>query len=610
MKLRRNKRGQVTIFVILAIVIVALVAGYFLIVDSSRKEKVPSVFEPTYNEFSSCLENVVSEGDLILKSHGGVIDVPIVEKASIRYPFTNKLDYAGIEIPYWVYYSASGLPKSKIPSKESMEKEMELYLNKKWTFCEKQLYDSDFDISIEEPESIDVEIIDNKIRVNIDSEMTISNGIDSSSVKEHYIEVDSRLGKLFDSAKTVFEEEKNESLIGNYSMDVLRLYAPVDGVELSCSPLTWNANEVFYELMNGFEQNFLMLNNYGDGKDYYNLGSDVSENIEIVYSQNWPGFFEVDPSQEALMISRPVGNQEGLGVLGFCYVPYHFVYNIRIPILIQISEGEETFQFPYVLSIEKNSLRKVTVDENFYEYEDVCSMQGESIGISVYDLNLNLLDDVNIYYDCLGQSCYVGKTENGKYKGNLPGCVNGLLRVEKDGYKDSSLRYSSNTPGSANFVLNKFYSQEVDLLVEGRSYSQEAVIIFNSEDYSATLKYPFNNRILIPEGDYEISVYIYDNSSFEIPSVTTQCFDIPRTGFGGLLGLTSEECINIEVSDDFSSNVLVGGGKIEYFFSEEALRSSDLISLEIEGLFKTESFEDLQKNYLLVEENKIEVSLK
>jgi hypothetical protein len=226
-------------------------------------------------------------------------------------------------------------------------------------------------------------------------------------------------------------------------------------------------------------------------------------------------------------------------------------------------------------------------------------------------MDLNSLDGAKVYYDCLGQSCYVGETnEEGIYEGALPSCINGVLRVNSEDYKESSMVYSSNVEGSVNFVLNKFYTQEVDLFVGSQEYLKEAVINFYSEDYSLNVHYPSNKRISIPEGEYEISVYIYGNSSFDLPGVTTQCFDVPRSGFGGLIGLTSEECVDVEVSEDFSSKVLIGGGKTTSFFSEEDLKNSNSIVLEMEGLFKTENFEDLQRNYNLVEQKEFEVSLR
>lgn len=609
MRFTRKKRGQVTIFVILAILIISLVAVYFLVLDSSRLEKLPGQFEGVYQEFYSCIEENVVEGDLILKSQGGVIDAPLLERNSLFYPFSNKLESGGVKIPYWFYYSASGIPRESVPSKINLEEEMELYLNKKWNSCRNNLFNSELEIIIEDPSLIDVKILDNKIQVEIDSEIFVSNGIESSLVEDHFIEVDSSLGNLFDSAIKVFEEEKNNFIIGNYSIDVLRLYAPVDGVELSCVPLTWDANNVFSDISRGLEQNLLMVNNKGIKDDYYDLGLKISEDVDVVYSPYWPSFFQVDPSQESLMIATPIGNQQGLGILGFCYVPYHFVYDVRFPVLIQVSNEGEIFQFPMILSIEKNSLKKNEIIEELIEYEDACEMKGGNIEISVYDLELNNLDGVNIYYDCLGQSCFVGSTREGSYSGNLPSCVNGVLRVQGENYKQSSLTYTSLKDGSAVFVLNKFYPLDLKLNVAGNDYNGNSIITFSSEEYSFSLNYPEQKKVSLPEGNYNISVSIYENASFEIPSVSEQCFDVPRSGFGGLLGLNSRECVEVQISEDFSSNVLIGGGKTAYYLEEEELRVRKLVVLEMEGLFNTDSFEDLQRNYNLVENNNIGVRM-
>ena len=34
---------------------------------------------------------------------------------------------------------------------------------------------------------------------------------------------------------------------------------------------------------------------------------------------------EIHGTNGALMLARPVGNAQGMGAMGFCYSPYHFV---------------------------------------------------------------------------------------------------------------------------------------------------------------------------------------------------------------------------------------------------------------------------------------------
>ena len=53
---------------------------------------------------------------------------------------------------------------------------------------------------------------------------------------------------LYQSALTVYNYEQSTLFLENYTIDVLRNYAPVDGVDITCSPLTWNANDIVSKL--------------------------------------------------------------------------------------------------------------------------------------------------------------------------------------------------------------------------------------------------------------------------------------------------------------------------------------------------------------------------
>ena len=51
---RGNKSGQLTIFIIIAILLVAIVIGFYIFKGDSRIAKVPRDFEPIYNNFLTC----------------------------------------------------------------------------------------------------------------------------------------------------------------------------------------------------------------------------------------------------------------------------------------------------------------------------------------------------------------------------------------------------------------------------------------------------------------------------------------------------------------------------------------------------------------------------
>ena len=111
---------------------------------------------------------------------------------------------------------------------------------------------------------------------------------------------------------------------------------------MSCSPKIWIADEIFEELRMQLKQIHLALKDSNNKKEYFEVEiSDIPSNqkVRFLNSQNWTYSFEVNPSEESIMIANPVGNQQGMGILGFCYVPYHFVYNIKYPVLVQVISG-------------------------------------------------------------------------------------------------------------------------------------------------------------------------------------------------------------------------------------------------------------------------------
>jgi len=60
------KKGQVTIFIILAILIVGVVIGYFVLRGQVSDDNVPEDLRPVYDYYISCLEDRAKEGIALL----------------------------------------------------------------------------------------------------------------------------------------------------------------------------------------------------------------------------------------------------------------------------------------------------------------------------------------------------------------------------------------------------------------------------------------------------------------------------------------------------------------------------------------------------------------
>ena len=124
----KNKRAQVTIFVILAIVIVVGIGLYFVLRGSLFQEELPNELESIYDYYLACIEEEVFLGSSILGRQGGYIEPPNFEPGSEYMPFSNYLNFLGSGVPYWYYVSGNGIAKEQIPSKADMQSELNDYL--------------------------------------------------------------------------------------------------------------------------------------------------------------------------------------------------------------------------------------------------------------------------------------------------------------------------------------------------------------------------------------------------------------------------------------------------------------------------------------------------
>src|SRR3989338_5267545 len=130
-----DKMGQLTIFVIIAIVLIAAVALFFFIRGNIFVSDIPANLQPVYTTFISCLEEDTLVGIDALESQAGYIDIPDFSPGSDFMPFSSQLDFLGNPIPYWYYVSQNNFQREQIPSKELMEKQLGEFIDNEIKKC-------------------------------------------------------------------------------------------------------------------------------------------------------------------------------------------------------------------------------------------------------------------------------------------------------------------------------------------------------------------------------------------------------------------------------------------------------------------------------------------
>ncbi len=611
-----NSKGQLTIFIIMAIVIVAMVAGYYLLKDRINLGGMPKEILPAYDYFLSCVEDETKIASSLMESQAGYLELPEFEAGSAYMPFSSQLNFLGFSVPYWYYVSGNGIAKEQIPSRENMQSQLNKYLKERIKKCDFRSFEAQgFVIEKGEPE-VSAVINSGNIKVSVDMQLTISFDNLTASQTKHSVSVDTRLGKFYDTARKIYDKEKSSLFLENYGVDVLRLYAPVDGTEISCSPKVWLQENVKSELKNSLSANVQAIKvkgtYYAAGKEnkYFvqDTGASVSDNVNFLYSENWPARIEI--YSENPMIAKPIGMEQGMGILGFCYVPYHFVYDVAYPVLVQIYDNEEMFQFPLAVIIDKNKAVKGADTEALPEIvPELCQHKLTEMGVYTYNTKLEPVE-ADISFKCLDTSCDIGKTEikerDAALSALFPQCSNGFIVASAEGYAGKKYMVSTVNPGIADIILDKEYKIPLEITIDSKPLSEERAIIEFSGQKSFSLAYPEQKEVSLSEGEYNITVFIYKNTSISFAgSSTTKCIDVPKSGLAGIFGGTKEQCYNIDVPSQTISFAIAGGGKASYYAVESELESAKKLVIKADSLPNPASIEQLQDNYNLLEEKNL-----
>lgn len=602
-------KGQVTIFIIIALVIVGSIISYFLLKDQFFKPQTDNFYKPVEELFLSCINDNVESGISLLEEQGGYIYLPEFSAGSEFMPSSSQLNFFGDALPFWMYVSGNNIVKEQVPSRKNMENDLETFLNEnvKCDFSEYEI--KGYNISIENKKS-DVKISDDKVDVIINSALEIQFENKSARIDEHKKSVNTKLGKFHSIALRIYNYQKSNMFLEKYGIDVLRLYAPVDGIELSCSPKVWSVQNVENEIKQALEANIMMLKVKGDyySKDkvdkYFISDIESDEAVQFLYSQNWPTKIDTK-NDNGFLISNPVGNQAGLGVIGFCYVPYHFVYDFVFPVLVEVYDEKEMFKFPIVSIIKSNKERNALSGELSETESSVCDTKNANVNVYTYNTDLDLLN-ADISFQCFENVCDIGSTKNGFLKGKFPQCVNGIVSAKASGYKEAKQIVSTNNEDEIDLILEKIYNVSLILKITN-VVNDLAVINFVSEDYSKTVIWPEQKNVELAEGYYNISVQIYKNSSFFIPETkTNKCIKVPQPGLLGIFGAKTEKCFDLIIPSQTLTNVIGGGGNVQEYLIKENLAKGKL-EIIASSIPVAKNIEDIQNSYTTLENKKLEI---
>ena len=403
-----NKKGQVTIFIIVGIVILFTFAGVMFVTQKATGEtltaegeplitSVPSVFVPLQTYTENCLEQVGKQGLILLGQQGGYIYPDLVGQYSADDPSeADGLLLGGVKVPYW-HYNVQGNKENKIvfsslqpkltaaeDGSMSIEVQLSRYVEENLPGCLVN-YDSfktqGFRVDFE-AQSAAVETIVGEETVGfwLKMEVQAQQGSAETTLEQFYVKVPLKLKKYYEVASLITEAEKSRAFLERQALDLVQVFSglnseklpPTTALSLDLAPPAYWAVPDVQEKLKEMLTSYMPMLRYLSADNFYRYEYPVSD-LSKLYQQNednmilplangeglninfdyfgWPLYFDITNEDNVIKPVNSVAIHLSLFHLGL--QQYNTMYDLSYPSLVTINDpaalNGEGYNFVFAL---------------------------------------------------------------------------------------------------------------------------------------------------------------------------------------------------------------------------------------------------------------------
>jgi len=409
MQKRGGRKAQITLFVIIALVIVIVfLIIYFVFLkkpavkEEFKREAIPEEFKPVRDYVESCIHKVGIEAIKKMGAHGGYIDPLDAELTPIRLRFSatdqTMFELASITgdsddaVPYYLYVPGKSSYLnyqlgSVAPTIESMNYQLAVYMNKELPKCTADfqgLKDKGFTIT-PDINSIftNAFIRDDNIEFFVTYNINVSKEGAKTEITKHQSTILFPYKKYYDLALSMMTAELFTQFLESFTNSMITYYSGLDFnrlppvVEYSNDPyiITWSNSKVRNDLNDLLLSYTSALQVIGT-KNYEPItvsGNDVESNFfkslsMEIFNDTLPNtsitFFYIDNG----MVSKVHPSKGDLirpnvdPVKGNQFIPasqfntYKFYYDVAYPVMVEIRgyELSEIPEYSFLFALETN----------------------------------------------------------------------------------------------------------------------------------------------------------------------------------------------------------------------------------------------------------------
>ncbi len=473
-----KKKGQVTIFIIIGIVILAGVAMYLYIKQQkvieeeiTVTETVPQEFLPIKNYVQECQRRAAREAIVRLGLQGGYIYLP--DKINF-----NPLSYIEIvpdgflKLPLWYYKG-----ENRVPTIEDMQSQIGRYVSFNTENCVKGFADFEDKYEIVKLDNVSTKAVLGERGVILTTTYpvlaTLRGTAQSTKISQYQTDVNVDLLRIYGLATEIMDSENKETFMENLTIDLMTAgpQIPFSDITFECARPRWfvpdikeniqnllyynllrvrfkNTNhepfidkDSVYEKLRGYPPELIMQNVYPeyvpeDAYDYFNFYWKATDKdykdleANMLYMKDWGLELAARPSDGNIMeASSGKGMQEFLRFL--CINVYHFTYDVVYPVQVIIRDNDAfegdgyDFSFAFPVMINHNAPDRSDFVTSIYNVPDKPGNYCEALSdreIKVLTRNKRTFEDIkgsNITFECVGTyTCPLGETiaDGGVYR--------------------------------------------------------------------------------------------------------------------------------------------------------------------------------------------------
>lgn len=414
-----SKKGQLTIFIIVGIVLLFSAALIIFIRQSITQykppievttEQVPTELQPLQQYVTNCIADVAKEGIKKAGIQGGYLD-----SSKLAIDDSNPTESEGIslspggdvKVPYWYYMKSSNNCDSncQFSSKQpilyrsagtgdSLEEQMDKYVEQRLSSCigEFSSFKSQgFDVKQTSIQATTT-IAKTEVFVQVDYPLTVTKDGREEKLSKFVARVPVNLGKFYDLATELTQKEQSYGYLENVALNLIEVYSGVN--EKKLPPLAdttfdsggfkrWILSDVKNNVeqlltihsqalqaagTSNFQGNFYKGSNqlaqglYG-GLFILPLNHTYTSTAQFSYLPWWSTYLAVSPSKGELISPDTASNfDQFLSSVGLNQ--YRFTYDLSYPVLISLSDpsaldGEGfVFQFALEANLRNNAPMK------------------------------------------------------------------------------------------------------------------------------------------------------------------------------------------------------------------------------------------------------------